>query len=198
MPVRGFYAVVDNVSTAEKVVRGGASVLQLRAKTASSRALVELGHALRDLTRKAGIPFVVNDRLDVALITGADAVHLGQEDLPLEAARQIAGDRLAIGISTHTPAQAEAAARAGADYLGFGPVYATATKENPDPVQGVEALAEAVRRAGSTPVVAIGGIGLAHLSALRATNVAAVCAIAAVNGAADPVTAARTIAEAWR
>ena len=194
MPVGGFYAVVDNVSTAEQVLRGGASVLQLRAKSVSTRALIDLGHALRELTRTAGVPFVVNDRLDVALIVGADAVHLGQDDLPLEAARQVAQGRLAIGISTHTPAQAEEFARAGADYLGFGPVFATATKENPDPVQGVAALAEAVRRAAGTPVVAIGGIGLHHVAEIFAAGAAAVCAISSVNGAADPVAAARQIA----
>ena len=103
------------------MIRGGASVLQLRAKTASSRALVDLGHALRALTREAGIPFVVNDRLDVALIVGADAVHLGQDDLPLAAARQIAGDRLAIGIRRHASASRGIRAR-GRRYLWFGPV----------------------------------------------------------------------------
>jgi len=198
MQVRGYYAVCEELSLAEKLVRGGAAILQMRAKRASSRELVALGRELRALTREAGIPFVVNDRLDVALIVEADAVHLGQDDLPLAAARRVAGGRLAIGISTHTPAQAEEFARAGADYLGFGPVYATTTKENPDPVQGVAALAEAVRRAAPVPVVAIGGITVERAPEIVAAGAAAMCVIGAVNAAPDPVEAARQIAAAFR
>jgi thiamine-phosphate pyrophosphorylase len=194
MQVRGYYAIAEDLVTAKKLVHGGAAVLQLRHKQATSRELVDLAQAFRALTREAGIPFVMNDRLDVALVVDADAVHLGQDDLPLEAARRVAGGRLAVGISTHTPEQAEAFARAGADYLGFGPVYATATKENPDPVQGLAALAEAVRRAAPVPVVAIGGITLERASEVAATGVAGICVISAVNGAPDPVAAARRIA----
>jgi thiamine-phosphate pyrophosphorylase len=153
--------------------------------------------ALRALTKRAHVPFVVNDRVDVALAAGADGVHLGQEDLPLAAARELAGTRLVIGVSTHTPAQAEAAARAGADYLGFGPVFATSTKANPDPVQGVAMLAEAVRRAAPVPVVAIGGIGLAQVEEIAASGAAAACVISGVNSAPDVVAAGRTVSAAF-
>ena len=205
--IRGFYGVVSidgpaddvraAVALAEQLIAGGASVLQLRLKHASGLTFYQLARALREITRRAHLPFVVNDRLDIALAVGADAVHLGQDDLPLAAARALAGTRLAIGLSTHSPAQAEAGARAGADYLGFGPVYETRTKANPDPVQGVALLAEAVRRAAPVPVVAIGGIGLAQVAEVAATGAAAACVISAVNSAADVVAAGRTVSAAF-
>jgi len=200
--MRGFYGVVDNpASIAEAValagqlsVDGGACAVQLRVKRGSTRAFVELARAL---VAAVAVPFIVNDRLDVALVAGAAGVHLGQDDLPLAAARR-AAPGLLIGVSTHDPQQAAEAARAGADYLGFGPIFATATKENPDPVQGLEGLALAVQAAGSVPVVAIGGITPAHAAAIAATGAAAACAISAVNGAPDVASAARAIATAFR
>jgi thiamine-phosphate pyrophosphorylase len=146
------------------------------------------------------VPFVVNDRVDVALLVQADAVHLGQDDLELADARRIAdglGRKLLVGVSTHDLAQASAAARAGADYLGFGPVFATTTKENPDPVRGLAALAEAVRAAAPVPVVAIGGVTMANAALVARAGAAAACAIGAVNSAADPEAAARAIAAAF-
>jgi thiamine-phosphate pyrophosphorylase len=205
MRLRGFYGVVDVPApearaAAERLLAGGASVLQVRLKGRPAGVLFETARSLRRLTASAGALLVVNDRLDVALAAGADAVHLGQSDLGLAAARAAlaaCGRALRVGISTHSPAQAEAAARAGADYLGFGPVFATATKENPDPVQGTEALAEAVRRAAPVPVVAIGGITPERAREVALAGAAAACAISSVNGVADPVAAARRIAEAW-
>jgi len=200
--MRGFYGVVDNpASIAEAValagqlsVDGGACAVQLRVKRGSTRAFVELARAL---VAAVAVPFIVNDRLDVALVAGAAGVHLGQDDLPLAAARR-AAPGLLIGVSTHDPQQAAEAARAGADYLGFGPIFATATKENPDPVQGLEGLALAVQAAGNVPVVAIGGITPGHAAAIAATGAAAACAISAVNGAPDVASAARVIATAFR
>jgi thiamine-phosphate pyrophosphorylase len=185
------------VALAERLVAGGARVLQVRLKGAPGRVVLETARSLRAL----GVTLVVNDRLDVALAAGADAVHLGQDDLPLAAARAAiaaAGRPLRIGISTHTPEQAEATARAGADYLGFGPVFATVTKVNPDAVQGVEALAEAVRRAHPVPVVAIGGITPENAALVARAGAAAACAIASVNAAPDVIAAARAISAALR
>jgi thiamine-phosphate pyrophosphorylase len=116
-------------------------------------------------------------------------VHLGQNDVPLADARALAGT-LAIGISTHDVDQVRAAVAGGADYLGFGPVFATRTKANPAPVQGIAGLAEAVRSAGGVPVVAIGGIASAQAAAVYATGASAICAISAVNDAADVAKAA--------
>jgi thiamine-phosphate pyrophosphorylase len=132
----------------------------------------------------AGAALIVNDRLDVALAAGADGVHLGQDDLPIEAARRIAGG-LWIGVSTHDVAQVRAACAAGADYLGFGPVFATTTKANPDPVAGLAGLAAACAAAGGVPVVAIGGVTAAAAPAIYRAGARAICAISAVNRAAD-------------
>jgi thiamine-phosphate pyrophosphorylase len=201
----GFYAVLDrpDPELARALVGpGGARVLQLRLKSStpvSTAALLEAARMARAITREAGAALVINDRLDVALLVGADAVHLGQADLPLAAARAViagAGRSLAIGISTHDVAQVAAAVAGGADYLGFGPVFATSTKDNPDPVQGLAGLRAAVAAAGATPVVAIGGIAVADAAAVYATGAAAICAIAAVNGAgrlAEVVAAARAL-----
>ena len=173
---------------------GSEMCIRDRVKRGSTRAFVELARAL---VAAVAVPFIVNDRLDVALVAGAAGVHLGQDDLPLAAARR-AAPGLLIGVSTHDPQQAAEAARAGADYLGFGPIFATATKENPDPVQGLEGLALAVQAAGNVPVVAIGGITPGHAAAIAATGAAAACAISAVNGAPDVASAARVIATAFR
>lgn len=205
---RGFYGVVNEpanaasaVALAEQLALGGASVVQLRMKSAPTRVFLDAAIALRERLHALGVPFVVNDRLEIALAVGADGLHLGQDDLPIVMARRAiaaAGATLVVGVSTHSPAQAEAAARAGADYLGFGPVYATSTKENPDPVQGVGALAEAVRRAAPVPIVAIGGVTPERAGECAVAGAAAACVISAVNDARDVVSAARAVANAWR
>ncbi|HTM20429.1 MAG TPA: thiamine phosphate synthase, partial [Kofleriaceae bacterium] len=150
----------------------------------------------RAVTSRHGARLVIDDRIDVALAVGADGVHLGQTDVPLADARRIAG-RLLIGISTHDVDQVRAAVAGGADYLGFGPVYATASKVNPDPVQGIAGLRAAVAAAGAVPIVAIGGITVERAAEVAATGAAAACVIAAVNRAADPAAAGRAIAAAF-
>ncbi|HEV3030498.1 MAG TPA: thiamine phosphate synthase, partial [Polyangia bacterium] len=127
-------------------------------------------------------------------------VHLGQDDLPLAEARRLRAfakaERMLIGFSTHNRAQALAAADGGADYIGFGPVFATASKANPDPTVGLSALAE-VCRAVTVPVVAIGGIGLESVSAVARAGAAAAAVISAIDGAADPTAAGREVARAF-
>jgi thiamine-phosphate pyrophosphorylase len=209
--VRGFYGVVGwdddapdpvgrAVALAERLLAGGACVLQVRLKHAPVRTVVKVAQTVRGLTRAANVPLVVNDRLDVALTVGADAVHLGQDDLHVRDARAVlgrTGAAIAIGVSTHSPEQAEAAAAAGADYLGFGPVFETRSKQNPDPVQGVAALAEAVKRVRPTPIVAIGGITPATAREVAAAGAAAACLISAVNAAPDVIAAARAVSAAF-
>ncbi len=183
----------------------GATVLQLRYKPAgsvSTAALVGTARLARQLTRRVGALLIIDDRIDVALAVGADGVHLGQTDLPLEDARRLAqrsrpGQRFLIGVSTHNAEQVVAAVRDGADYLGFGPVFATTTKENPDPVQGLKGLAAAVALAGAVPVVAIGGISPRSAPAVAQAGAAAACAIGSVNGAPDPAAAGRRIGAAF-
>jgi len=177
---------------------------QIRAKDAPASLLFELGKRLAPLCREAGVPLCINDRLDVALAVGASFVHLGQDDLPLREARRFleranppAGTvPMRIGISTHSLSQAQAAERDGADLIGFGPVFSTGTKLNPDPVVGLDALAEVVRTV-KIPVVAIGGIDLNNIGAVAKTGVHAAAVISAVQNAPDPTAAGRQVAAAF-
>ena len=209
--MRGYYAIVDVspesagdlavlTARASLLLEARPCCLQLRAKRATAAAMLAAATRLRDLCGAAGVPFGVNDRLDVALAVGADVVHLGQDDLPLADARRVrdvAGARdLRIGFSTHDRGQALAAAAGGADYIGFGPVFGTASKLNPDPTVGLEALAE-VAAAVTVPVVAIGGITVEAAPAVARAGAAAAAVIAAVAGAADPTAAGRAVAAAF-
>jgi thiamine-phosphate pyrophosphorylase len=188
--IRGFYAVLDRDDEAlARALVSEARVLQVRLKPRTGRCdpaeIVRVARVARRICDEAGAALIVNDRIDVALAADADGVHLGQSDLPIEEARRIARD-LWIGVSTHNLAQVRAACDAGADYLGFGPVFATTTKLNPDPVQGIEGVRAAVAAAAGRPVVAIGGIAADHVAALYRAGVQAICAISAVNDARDP------------
>jgi thiamine-phosphate pyrophosphorylase len=192
--LRGFYAILDrdDAQLARDLVGpGGARVLQIRIKPGDARTQLAVARMARPICDEAGALLIVNDRIDVALAARADGVHLGQADLALTDARRIA-PALIIGISTHDVAQVEAAA--GADYLGFGPVFATRTKQNPDPVQGLAGLRAAVVAARGTPIVAIGGIEPHAVSDIYAAGATAICAIRSVNEADDPEVAARSFA----
>lgn len=197
--LRGLYAIVDPsacagrdpVGVAAAILRGGCAILQLRDKTGSDRRVLELARAMAPLCASAGVPFVIDDRLDVALACGAGGVHVGQDDLPLADVRRLAPE-LVIGVSTHEAAQRRAAEDDGADLVGFGPVFATRTKENPDPIVGVDALGAMVR-AARVPVVAIGGISEANVDAVIATGAPLYAVISAVCGALDPSAAAAAL-----
>lgn len=190
--VRGFYAVLDRDDEGlARALVSVARVLQVRVKPADAGQLLRIARMARRVCDEVGAALVVNDRVDVALASGADGVHLGQTDLPLAVARIVAGARLWIGVSTHNIAQVEWAVAAGADYLGFGPVFTTTTKANPDPVQGVAGLRAAVGVAKHVPIVAIGGITVAQVSEIYGAGAVAICAISAVNTAPDVAAAAR-------
>jgi thiamine-phosphate pyrophosphorylase len=196
--VRGFYAVLDR--DAEGLARtlvgaGGAKVLQVRIKPADAVEVMRVARMARRVCSEAGAALVINDRIDVALAVGADGVHLGQTDLPLIDARALAGKRLKIGVSTHNPAQVREAQVGGADYIAYGPIFQTRTKANPDPVQGLAALREAVLLAQDTPVVAIGGITPAYARDIYSHGASSICAISAVNDAPDVAAAARALAD---
>jgi len=159
------YAIVDparagarpTALVATELLRAGVRLIQLRDKHASSRQLYATCLELKELLRDSGCRLIVNDRADVARATDADGVHLGQDDLPVEMARRVlAPDRL-IGCSTHSLGQVVEADHTTADYIAFGPIFPTASKENPAPVVGLEGLREA-RRVTRKPLVAIGGI----------------------------------------
>jgi thiamine-phosphate pyrophosphorylase len=202
---RGVYAILDlgvlgprdPLALATSLLEAGVVALQLRAKGQPPDALEPLARDLLARCRAAGVPFVVNDHVELARQIGADAVHLGQTDLPVAEARQRLGPGIRIGRSTHTVAQARSAAAEGADYLGFGPIFPTTTKPDAEPVQGLARLAE-VCAALDRPVVAIGGIDLASAPAVGRTGARSLAVIGAVLRAPDPAMAARSLAEAFR
>ncbi len=175
-----FYAMVDPagghepVALARILLEAGARVMQLRLKQAPSRALLAAARTIAALCRERGAMLIVDDRADIAILSGADGVHLGQQDLPLAAARRISGRRMIIGISTHSVAQALEAERGGADYIGFGPLYPGGLRDNAVG-KGLAMLAE-VRAAVRIPIVAIGGITRANMPAALAAGADA-CAI---------------------
>ena len=163
------YAILDPEQTrgrpAERVLaallEAGVSILQLRVKSLPPVDFLELAKQARAVTRAHGCKLIINDRVDIALACGADGVHLGQDDLPLRAGRKLMGQKI-IGISTHDLDQARAAERAGADYIGFGPMFGTRTKATGYEARGPEMLQQ-IRRAVTLPIVAIGGITEANV-----------------------------------
>jgi thiamine-phosphate pyrophosphorylase len=215
LALRGYYAILDvrgreldpgrEVARAEELLEARPCCLQLRAKQLGGRDLVALARALAAVCRRAAIPLCVNDRVDVALLAGADVVHVGQDDLAVSDVRRVlaevatatgAARSLLVGVSTHSLAQARTAVAAGADYIGFGPVFVTGSKERPDPVVGLAALAEVVREV-PVPVVAIGGITRGGLAEVVQSGVAAAAVIGDIDNAANRLTAAREVAAAF-
>lgn len=151
---------VSHAEQVEKLVEGGADFIQLREKYAAPNHFFDAAQTALEIARKHGVKIIINDRVDIALALKADGVHLGQDDLPPEAARKILGERAIIGFSTHNLEQASEACQMPIDYLAIGPVYATNTKENPDAVVGIEGVKKVRRSVGDFPLVAIGGITL--------------------------------------
>ncbi len=157
-----FYAMIGPaaghapVELAQILLAAGAQVLQLRLKHAGGRDFLDAAKTIASMCRKHQAIFIVNDRVDIAMIAGADGVHLGQDDLPIAAARSVRDRRMIIGISTHSREQAIEAERAGADYIGFGPMYPGGAKQT-RVGQGLDNL-KAIRAAVKIPIVAIGGI----------------------------------------
>jgi thiamine-phosphate pyrophosphorylase len=181
----------SHLRIAEEAIRGGADVIQLRDKEASGRTLYEIALALRRLTLDANVPFIVNDRVDVAMAVGADGVHLGQQDLPASAARAILGPGRILGVSAETVADAVQAERDGADYLGVGPVFeARGTKADAGEPLGLGLIAR-IRGITRLPIVAIGGINAGNAREVRAAGADAAAVISAVVGAEDIAQAAR-------
>lgn len=178
------------VNVVRAALQGGAPAIQLRVKNGTARGMADLGRVLRDDTREAGALLFVNDRLDVALAIGADGVHLGADDLPVEAARRIVPEGFLIGRSVDAAAEVEAALAEGPDYLGAGPVYPTGSKDDAGPVMGVSGLEQVVRAAGRVPVVGIGGIDIARAGEVAGAGAAGVAVIGAVMRAPDPRLAA--------
>ncbi len=168
---------------------GGAGILQVREKNLPSRAFYTLVLALLRVARPLGRPLIVNDRVDIALAAGAEGVHVGQSDLPCEAVRRMAGPDLILGVSVGTVAEAVAAERAGADYLGVSPVFATPTKTDAPPATGLDGLRR-IRQAVRVPLVAIGGIHAGNAAEVIRAGADGVAVVSAVMAAEDPRAAA--------
>lgn len=173
-----YVASVDMPKVAAAIIRGGAKVLQLRAKGLAA-ADTGAAAALRELTQRLGVTLIINDRVDIALSCGADGVHIGQGDASLAEARRMLGPSAIIGVSTHNIAEALQAAEGGADYISFGPIFPTRTKKDADAPKGIGAL-EDIRKVVDIPITAIGGITEANISGVLSTGADAAAMISEI------------------
>lgn len=187
----------DTETVVEAALAGGVDAVQLREKDVPDAERYAVGRRVRELTADAGVPLIVNDRIDIAAAVDADGVHLGQSDLPVEAAREQLGDRAVVGRSASTVEQARAAEDAGADYLGVGAVYGTDSKDvsgdrNGTGTERIAAVADAV----DVPVIGIGGIDASNAAAVVEAGATGVAALSAITAAADPEAATAALREA--
>jgi thiamine-phosphate pyrophosphorylase len=192
-PFPRFYAILDPgqmgnrpcFGLLEALLQAGVRLVQYRDKEASSQQLFDAGAPMARRSRQAGGTFIMNDRADVALAVDAGGVHLGQDDLPVEGARLLLPRGKLIGVSTHSLDQVEKADRSPADYIAFGPIFATGSKNHPDAVVGLEGLAQA-RKITRKPLVAIGGITLERARAVMESGADSIAVIHALVSAPDP------------
>jgi thiamine-phosphate pyrophosphorylase len=183
----------DFMETVNGALAGGITALQLRAKRMGGRDLYDLAIRLRERCQDTGVLFFVNDRVDVAMASSADGVHVGVHDLPLEATRNLIGRRIILGYSPLNASDLEVAKAGGADYVGLGPVFATGSKADAQPELGLFGLAE-LAAATDLPTVGIGGIEVANAGAVIRAGVDGVAVISAIQGAANPRQAAESLA----
>lgn len=175
-------------------IAGGATAIQYREKQASTREMVESARELREIARAAGVLFIVNDRVDVAMAADADGVHVGQDDMPAGIVRKLIGPGKIIGVSAGNVPDALQAEADGADYLGVGAIYATATKADAGAPTGLAALTE-IRRRVKLPIVGIGGINLGNAAAVIKAGADGISVVSAVVSADDVAAAARYLKE---
>ena len=188
------YGKEEFLRRVEAALMGGVTILQLREKERSTREYLELAEAVHELTKKYGVPLIIDDRLDVAMAVDAEGVHLGQSDLPIGIARKLFGENKIIGATTKTVPQALEAYAQGADYLGVGAIFPTTTKVKTilTPVETLNAICKAV----PIPVNAIGGLNAGNLDVLKGISIAGVCAVSAIMKAEDPTAAAMAMSDA--
>lgn len=176
----------------ELAIAGGADTIQFRQKTGPTREMILVARQMQALCRKTGVTFIVNDRLDVALAAQADGIHLGQDDFPIPLARKLLGERAVIGGSAGTLEEARKCFLEGVDYIGFGPVFPTTSKEDAGPVSGLELLAQVVKEI-PLPIIAIGGITQNNILQVMGTGAYGIAVISAVCCQKDPQQAAESI-----
>lgn len=180
-----------------QAVRGGATIVQLRDKSATEVEMTRTARTLVDLLAPHGVPLIVNDRIEVALASGAAGLHVGQGDASVTEMRRLLGPDRLLGLSIETLAQVQAMPLGVVDYIGVGPVWATATKADHAAPIGLQGLAEIIRNA-PVPAVAIGGLSLRDVVGVKAAGAAGMALVSAIFGANDPEAAARAFAQAWR
>lgn len=175
----------------ELAIKGGATIIQLREKDCTSREFYELALSIKDITDAYEVPLIINDRLDIALAVHADGVHLGQSDIPVQVARNVMGPNCIVGATANTLEKAKEGWQSGADYLGVGDVFGSATKNDTKPVElkELKKICDTVK----IPVVAIGGISKKNIHLLKDTGVAGVAVISAVLGQTDITAAAEEL-----
>ncbi len=180
---------------AKMAVKGGADIVQLRDKFLPTSQLIKEAVKISAYCKKNHVLFLVNDRVDIAMISNADGVHLGKEDIPVEEARKLLGRKKIIGGTAHSLKEARQREKEGADYIGYGHIYATGSKYKPEKPKGTRELAEIVKKI-KTPVLAIGGIGIENIPEIKQTGVHGVAVIGAVVKNKKPQNAVRILREA--
>ncbi len=183
---------LSHVELAELAIAGGADTIQLREKGGSTKEMIRAAEQMQALCTKAGVTSIVNDRVDVAIAAGADGVHLGQDDFPIPLARKLLGEEAIIGGSAGNMEEARKCLMEGADYIGFGPVYPTASKADAGPAGGLDLLRHIVE-AIPLPIVAIGGITTCNASLVMKAGAHGIAVISAVCCQKDPTEAARSL-----
>ncbi len=176
-------------------IAGGADTIQYRQKSGSTREMIEIARNMKRLCSEAGVTFIVNDRLDVAIAAEADGVHLGQDDFPIPMARELLGEGRIIGGSAATLDEARKCLSEGADYVGFGPVYPTSSKDDAGPVSGIDILKQVVEII-PLPIIAIGGVGAENIPDVMRAGAHGIAVISAVCCQDDPEEATRALYQA--
>ena len=197
------YLVTDHRNTTdeeflniiEEAIKGGTTIVQLREKTASTKEFYQLALKVKEITSKYDVSLLINDRIDIALAVDSDGVHIGQDDMPADIARKIIGKDKILGVSASTVAEAKKAEADGADYIGSGAVFPTATKDDADSVSKLQ-LKEIVHSI-DIPVVAIGGITLENADTLKDTGIAGFSVVSAIMSADNPREASQKLKEIY-
>ena len=179
----------------EEAIKGGTTVVQLREKTASTKEFYDLALRVKEITSRYGVPLLINDRIDIALAIDSEGVHIGQDDMPADIAREIIGEDKILGVSASTVEEAKKAENYSADYIGSGAVFPTATKDDADSVSKEE-LKEIVDSI-DIPVVAIGGITVENASSLKDSGIAGFSVVSAIMSAEDPKEASKKLKEIY-
>lgn len=179
----------------EEAIKGGTTIVQLREKTASTKEFYDLALRVKEITSRYGVPLLINDRIDIALAVDSEGVHIGQDDMPADIAREIIGDDKILGVSASTVEEAKKAEIDSADYIGSGAVFPTATKDDADSVSKEE-LKEIVDSI-DIPVVAIGGITVENAHTLKGSGIAGFSVVSAIMSAEDPKEASKKLKEIY-